>query len=599
MNDTYSSNQSNPSMYYNPAASSNNQQSASSTSANANNSNTNVSSSNANANNPNNSSTNPNNPAIINDIYSQINQLSNHFNNYQTNNNEKINEMNIKLNFINDSMDTIKHNLNELTQQVLVLIQNNNNNNTNNNNNNNPNISGFYNNQSKVIELFNKHIYKLSKDIEELSHPSNPAVGSGLNPQLRQSQSQQQHPQLHSQHHQLTSNRNSQSNNSQPNNSSNANNNAPTNYTVSGEEVVEDLTRPSFPKSLNLRSPAPQNNSNPASPFIPNRFNFDLNSFSTTRNTNTGTNTNANNSTHGASSSTATFPNFHNLQDNGSTPNLTNNAANNNTDKSSNKKKRRKSSKKDDQQSPRQVQTNQPQQSSVPPALTANNSYILPLPTLLTSDVTSKNNPAAAQFMSVIPRQGDNGSLLRQGSGRQSFFGDDDIDNNIEDLTAGTTANGNTASNQGGNQEDVSGGESNKSKSGKKRKKDDGEGNNNGGSKVNKYSNPLNLPKYRIERSLKSLTDIWKEYEYGLNDKPPLKLLEIKYGAKWRNETESRTFLRRRKIYEAIESGKSKGYTEDQVIQDLEAYRSYEINGAVKKKPLSWLCTNIPDKYVT
>ena len=109
--------------------------------------------------------------------------------------------------------------------------------------------------------------------------------------------------------------------------------------------------------------------------------------------------------------------------------------------------------------------------------------------------------------------------------------------------------------------------------------------------------NPLNIPQYKLERSLKSLAEIWKEYAHGLNNKPPLKSLETKYGTKWRNETESRTFLRRKKIYEAIEIGISKGYTEDEVIQELEMHRSYNKNGVIKRKQLLWLSSNMPEKF--
>ena len=110
-------------------------------------------------------------------------------------------------------------------------------------------------------------------------------------------------------------------------------------------------------------------------------------------------------------------------------------------------------------------------------------------------------------------------------------------------------------------------------------------------------THPNDVPQYKLERSLKNIEDIWKEYAHGMNDKPPLKTLESKFGTKWRNETESRTFLRRKKIYEAIEIGKSKGYEEEEVIRELEEYRSYEKAGNVKKRPLSWLSANMPEKY--
>ncbi|CAN3355969.1 hypothetical protein DICA3_D24102 [Diutina catenulata] len=106
------------------------------------------------------------------------------------------------------------------------------------------------------------------------------------------------------------------------------------------------------------------------------------------------------------------------------------------------------------------------------------------------------------------------------------------------------------------------------------------------------------IPKYKLERSLKTIAEIWREYEYGLKDKPPLKTLELRYGTKWRNETESRTFLRRKKIYEAIEVGKSKGISEEDLINELEEYRSYEMNGTVKRHPLSWLVNKMPKKYL-
>lgn len=108
-----------------------------------------------------------------------------------------------------------------------------------------------------------------------------------------------------------------------------------------------------------------------------------------------------------------------------------------------------------------------------------------------------------------------------------------------------------------------------------------------------------NVPQYKLEKSLKSVQEIWQEYEYGLNDKPPLKFLEAKYNTKWRNETESRTFLRRKKIYDAIENGKDKGFDEGSIIEELEQLRIYTYFDAIKKRPLQWLYSNIPPKYAS
>lgn len=105
------------------------------------------------------------------------------------------------------------------------------------------------------------------------------------------------------------------------------------------------------------------------------------------------------------------------------------------------------------------------------------------------------------------------------------------------------------------------------------------------------------VPQYKLEKSLKSVREIWQEYEYGLKGKPPLKLLEAEYSAKWRDETESRTFLRRKRIYEAIEKGKRDGYDEATIIGELEEARTYSHLNDVKRRPLQWLCRNIPQKF--
>ncbi|KAG2731715.1 hypothetical protein G9P44_005302 [Scheffersomyces stipitis] len=570
MNDTYSSAQSNQSIYYNTASNASNP----SNTPNANNTNTATSTPNTTANSTQQqnlpSSTNINTSNLVNDIYTQINQLSNQFNSYQNSNNEKINEINHKLNFVNESIEAIKIRLNELNQQVLLAVQA----------SNNTPYNG-YNNQNKVLEIFNKSIFRLSKEIEELTHST--ALQPG------------QHPQLQSQHHlnpqslqgnpaTIQSSRNAGANSSNnsnnsgaANNSNNTNNTASGNqpgFTVSGEEVVDELGRPTFSKSLGIRSPAAPN-SNPTSPFISNRFNFDLNSFSTTRNNNASIGVNGNGPNNNFQMQTHT--NYHQISENNS-PNI-----NVTTDKSSVVRKRTKGSKKGStHQSPTQQ----------PPALSSTNSYILPLPTLLANDdlnspanknnqlapsLSSNNNQisATAQFISVIPRPQDGTNIIpsaiRQQGNQRGFF-EDEIEPNMGDLEGKSSEEGSTKG---------------KNKKRKRELADENDPNSANG----------NVPQYTLEKSLKTITDIWTEYEYGLNGKPALKSLESEFGTKWRNETESRTFLRRKKIYEAIESGKRKGMTEKEVISDLEDYRSYDKNGAIKKQPLSWLCTNIPEKY--
>ncbi|RLV92646.1 High-osmolarity-induced transcription protein 1 [Spathaspora sp. JA1] len=255
-----------------------------------------------------------------------------------------------------------------------------------------------------------------------------------------------------------------------------------------------------------------------------------------------------------------------------------------------------------------------------------NNYNMLPLPNLLVEGATPPGNKSGSvpvQYMSSIPPS----ELRHTNPSRTSFFGGEDMEHSIDELsgatdnrdsvappsTTGGTAGGTSGSDVGNSSvvgttaattASSSGGDSSQSdaisstspgddKAARKRKQDENS------SKNSISLGASDIPKYKLERSLKSIGDIWKEYEYGLNDKPPLKLLEIKYGTKWRNDTESRTFLRRKKIYDAIENGKTKGYSEEQVIQELEDYRSYEHNGSIRKKPLSWLNANMPEKYET
>jgi hypothetical protein len=496
-----------------------------------------------------------NNANIVNDIYSQLSQLTNQFNNYQNATNEKNHQLNIRLNFINDTVESMKRNMSDVNQQMLLLLQDNRNN----------NFSTYYNSQNKVLEVFSKHISKLSKDIEELSNAPNPMQNQvgGL----------PSHPQLQSQQH-LT----------QPvriiprtNSTSNCN---------------ED---DGFGKTLTIRSPALQGNSNPTSPFIPNKFNFDINTFPVARTNPT--------------SFAPTPPTF---QVHSNTPHqnfatmpytvipttiaskVPNNTDSNHpsipltsseTEKSHSKsKKRRKSSK------PRQPSNSAP-------------SYMLPLPTLLPKDEeglkNGTNNIVAhtgslkgghsplnqVQFMATLTRPGETNPIintaLRQAQVQESQFFSD-IDHTMVPITTRPREDSDISTNTG-NSESKSKDSDLKSISTKSDKSE---------------SNKDPTQFYRVERSLKTITDIWKEYKYGLKDKPPLKLLEHKYGTKWRNETESRTFLRRKKIYDAIEVGMREGIEESAIIQELEEYRSYDNNGTIKKKPLLWLSTHIPEKYV-
>lgn len=507
-----------------------------------------------------NNSGNSNNHTV-NELYGLIHNLQSQFAHYQ---NTQFNQLMMKISFLHDSMDHMKLQVNDLSQQVLFLAKNSG---MISGTNSNPNST--FNNQFKAFEVFTKHLNELNKEIEEISSSS-----QGIqNQQQQQQQHQQQQQQLHQPHHQAQippppshppqQTLQLQSNHSQFQGPSvhlgvPLNSNGPP--ASQFDEEVDSITR----KGLSLRSPA-NSSPNPTSHYV-----FDVGPFAS-RNMN-GNNAN-------------------NLYDKGPTTSVIRP-----------NKKRRKQQKNSQEDTPAnepestlQLQRRLPVQQQSRQTLaqsssTYPNSYILPMPPLLSDDKLGQNlgsstNNDPTQFM----LQRDNGtvmtSALRQPPNHtrpppnqqtaSGFSFDDEIDS-IEQLE-------NDKQNEGSSSESAK-------RTSKKRKQSES-------GKMTISVNPLNIPQYKLERSLKSLAEIWKEYAHGLNNKPPLKSLETKYGTKWRNETESRTFLRRKKIYEAIEIGISKGYTEDEVIQELEMHRSYNKNGVIKRKPLLWLSSNMPEKF--
>ena len=526
---------------------------------NSNNSNNNSSSStnnnNKNKNKNKNNSGNSNNHTV-NELYGLIHNLQNQFANYQ---NTQFNQLMMKISFLHDSMDHMKLQVNDLSQQVLFLAKN-----SGMRPGTNSNTNSAFNNQFKAFEVFTKHLNELNKEIEEISSSS-----QGIQNQ----QQQQQQQQLHQPHHQAQippppshppqQTLQLQSNHSQFQGSS-VHLGVPTNNngqpTTQFDEEVDSITR----KGLSLRSPA-NSSPNPTSHYV-----FDVGPFAS-RNMN-GNNANT-------------------LYDKGPTTSVIRP-----------NKKRRKQQKNSQEETPanqpestlqlqRRLPVQQQSRQTIAQSSSAYlNSYILPMPPLLGDDKlgqtpSSSTNNDTTQFM--LPR--DNGtvmtSALRQPPNHtrpppnlqtsSGFSFDDEIDT-MDQLE-------NDKQNEGSSSESGK-------RASKKRKQSES-------AKMTISVNPLNIPQYKLERSLKSLAEIWKEYAHGLNNKPPLKSLETKYGTKWRNETESRTFLRRKKIYEAIEIGISKGYTEDEVIQELEMHRSYNKNGVIKRKPLLWLSSNMPEKF--
>ncbi|KAG1178328.1 hypothetical protein G6F70_006238 [Rhizopus microsporus] len=66
-------------------------------------------------------------------------------------------------------------------------------------------------------------------------------------------------------------------------------------------------------------------------------------------------------------------------------------------------------------------------------------------------------------------------------------------------------------------------------------------------------SNTTARSTYKLCRHLKTVTDVWREYELGLPGQPAVQFLEQTQGTSWRRDrTESRYFSRRKVIYDKV-----------------------------------------------
>lgn len=83
---------------------------------------------------------------------------------------------------------------------------------------------------------------------------------------------------------------------------------------------------------------------------------------------------------------------------------------------------------------------------------------------------------------------------------------------------------------------------------------------------------------YTMSRSLSSVSDIWKEYDVGLNGRSSIKELNRNYGARWRNSERDRSFYRSAKIYyTAIEDlASTLGISPFNAANRLETFRNQQ-----------------------
>ncbi|KAH3660346.1 hypothetical protein OGAPHI_006932 [Ogataea philodendri] len=105
------------------------------------------------------------------------------------------------------------------------------------------------------------------------------------------------------------------------------------------------------------------------------------------------------------------------------------------------------------------------------------------------------------------------------------------------------------------------------------------------------YTNDANLPEVDLNSRAKSVQDLWDEWNLGYRNQEPLKLLERRYGTRWRRGRIAKSAQRRKKVIEFIESEakRNPGVSEEDVVRLLENYR------IKKNKGLFWLYGSLPN----
>ncbi|KAL3231660.1 Protein MSN1 [Nakaseomyces bracarensis] len=102
---------------------------------------------------------------------------------------------------------------------------------------------------------------------------------------------------------------------------------------------------------------------------------------------------------------------------------------------------------------------------------------------------------------------------------------------------------------------------------------------------------------FQFIKSPHSVMEIWKEYTEGIDGQPSIRDMETLYQTGWRRDAAvNKRYSRRKVLWKAIETGLSRGYTLDYIIDLLENYRIIDPEKNTKQ-PIGWLCqvNNIPD----
>ncbi|KAI8186049.1 Protein MSN1 [Colletotrichum sp. SAR 10_66] len=103
-----------------------------------------------------------------------------------------------------------------------------------------------------------------------------------------------------------------------------------------------------------------------------------------------------------------------------------------------------------------------------------------------------------------------------------------------------------------------------------------------------KYCSPLIItdecgnqkPLFKFKPTPDTVEELWAEYRHGLRGQAPVEQLEVKYRAKWRNDTYGRSwFTRRKPFWDKMQQMLADGKTEDEALEVMRALAKGSVPG--------------------
>ncbi|KAF5484402.1 Protein MSN1 [Colletotrichum siamense] len=103
-----------------------------------------------------------------------------------------------------------------------------------------------------------------------------------------------------------------------------------------------------------------------------------------------------------------------------------------------------------------------------------------------------------------------------------------------------------------------------------------------------KYCSPLTItdecgnqkPLFKFKPTPDTVEELWAEYRHGLHGQAPVEQLEVKYRAKWRNDTYGRSwFTRRKPFWDKMKQMLADGKTEDEALEVMRALAKGSVPG--------------------